>query len=559
MPGSAYEALRYWRMATYNIIDLFAGPGGLGEGFSAFSEQGGHHPFEIGLSIEKDIFAHRTLVLRSFHRWFVHNNQDVPKEYYDYMSSPNIGRDWLFKKYPKAASVAEHEAQQITLGQTPSEDVDKKIKAAIDGQPNWVLIGGPPCQAYSLVGRSRILGRKKNDLLAAVDLNGMNDMQRSEQLKIAKDRATREFSKDARHTLYREYLRIIAKHAPAVFVMENVRGILSSRINDQLIFPQILKDLKHPYGVAHEYWANKHFADNKYSVYSLVTGRQPDNTSLADFLIKSENYGIPQSRHRVILLGIRNDLVATRNSQPESLTKSDYSLTVKDVLEYLPKLRSGVSDGKDSLEHWNEVLQGAREADWLYEVSQEVRGRIYELLDEIDGVSFPRHSNVKGGYLKDQRLVEWFNDLKLSSLSNHEARGHMSSDLHRYLFATAFCETMRKTPKLEDFPPSLLPEHRNVVLTNIKNTHFSDRFRVQSWEHPSTTVTCHISKDGHYFIHPDPLQCRSLTVREAARLQTFPDNYFFEGPRTEQYKQVGNAVPPLLARQIAKIVYGVLK
>jgi DNA (cytosine-5)-methyltransferase 1 len=546
-------------MPRIPIIDLFAGPGGLGEGFSNYVEVDGNHPFKIGLSIEKDPFAQQTLSLRAFYRWFVYNNLNVPKEYYDYLSSSYIARDVLFKKYPDAAIAAEREAQQITLGDTPPELVDKKIKAVIGGQSKWLLIGGPPCQAYSLVGRSRILGQKKNILLADLDLGGMNVTQLFEQHNIAKDRALKDFSTDARHTLYREYLRIIAKHAPSVFVMENVRGILSSKVNNQLIFPQILKDLKHPYGVAHEYWPNKHFADNRYFVFSLVTGRQPDEASPADFLIKSENYGIPQSRHRVILLGIRSDLVVTRNIQPESLNKSNFSFTVKDVLEDLPKLRSGVSDGWDSLEHWLVVLQNAKKATWFTEVIPEVRSRIQLLLDEIERLSFPRQSNAKGSYLKDQRLVQWFNDPELSSLPNHEARSHMSSDLHRYLFATAFCEIKSKTPKLEDFPPSLLPDHRNVVLADVKSTQFSDRFRVQLWGMPSTTVTSHISKDGHYFIHPDPLQCRSLTVREAARLQTFPDNYFFEGSRTEQFKQVGNAVPPLLARHIAEIVYGVLK
>ena len=165
---------------------------------------------------------------------------------------------------------------------------------------------------------------------------------------------------------------------------------------------------------------------------------------------------------------------------------------------------------------------------------------------------------------KNPEVLQWISDERLGGVVGHETRGHMAADLARYLFCSAYAQNTneRNSPKLEDWPSAeLLPDHSNVISNTddrgeIKvtaETH-SDRFRVQLWDRPSTTVVSHISKDGHYYIHPDPVQCRSLTVREAARLQTFPENYFFAGGRTAQYHQVGNAVPPFLAKQIAESI-----
>ena len=147
-----------------------------------------------------------------------------------------------------------------------------------------------------------------------------------------------------------------------------------------------------------------------------------------------------------------------------------------------------------------------------------------------------------------------------------EALKNVSFAVESGEFVAIMGELKKHSPQLKDFPDDLLPKHNNVIKKADKDVEkasseqkFADRFKVQVWDIPSSTITSHISKDGHYFIHPDPLQCRSLTVREAARLQTFPDNYFFEGNRTQQYHQVGNAVPPFLAHQLSCIVFDVFE
>jgi DNA (cytosine-5)-methyltransferase 1 len=266
------------------IIDLFAGPGGLGEGFSSFNE-GGKYPFRISLSVEMEHSAWKTLRLRSFVRQFTQNNKPIPNEYFTYLAG-NLGtnpEEILFKKFEKQASAANEEALQLKLGDDHDNQVIfDKIKSRLGNDKNWVLIGGPPCQAFSLMGRARNKGKE----------NYVPE-------------------EDHRHFLYQEYLKIIEEFSPAVFVMENVKGILSSKINGELIFNKIKEDLENPSKAL-----NKP-AGATYRIFSLVSNNHKSSQDPHDFIIKSEDYGIPQARHRVILLGVRNDI----SNIPKKLNK----------------------------------------------------------------------------------------------------------------------------------------------------------------------------------------------------------------------------------------------
>ena len=216
------------------IIDLFAGPGGLGEGFSRFPKEKKMKAFRIAVSIEKDPYAHKTLTLRSFFRQFPEG--EAPENYYEYLRGESTQKE-LFDAYPKQAKAAQNAAQLRTLGAPPAEgeeEITKVVGDKIKGHDKWILIGGPPCQAYSLAGRSRMLG--------LVQQKG----ESSSAFSKRKRKNAEKFEGDHRHMLYREYLKIIADHSPPVFVMENVKGILSARLNGKLIFPQILEDLGNP-------------------------------------------------------------------------------------------------------------------------------------------------------------------------------------------------------------------------------------------------------------------------------------------------------------------------
>jgi DNA (cytosine-5)-methyltransferase 1 len=509
---------------TFKLIDLFAGPGGLGEGFASLNDG---KTFKIAVSAEMEASAHKTLTLRSlFRNLKINGDKKGLQSYYDYCNDANAEHPQ--GALPSAWNLASKEARQLTLGQPDHNAELNKILAdeKLRG-PGVIVIGGPPCQAYSLMGR-------------------------------AKNRGTAGYvaENDQRHYLYKEYLRILEKVKPIAFVMENVKGILSSEVGGRQVFHDILHDLTAP---------SKAISGRngiRYTIHSLVVptifrhGDDPSAIDAHDFIVRAEEFGLPQARHRVILLGIREEL---KYDGKRLLSKAP-ALHVDDAIKELPALRSKLSRD-DSADEWQKVVfqQGKALAADARKHGDIAMSRYLETAaksvgDKLDPGS-QRCTKLKYGP-ESNAYLKWVRDPKLEVWLNHQARSHMNSDLGRYFYAAAFANANNRSPKghLEFALENLAPAH-----ANWKTGKFADRFRVQRYGAPSTTVTSHISKDGHYFIHPDPVQCRSLTAREAARLQTFPDNYFFQGNRTQQYHQVGNAVPPFLAHQIADLVDKVLK
>lgn len=503
--------------ATFGIVDLFAGPGGLGEGFAALDERG-HAPFRIGISIEKEASAHRTLTLRAFLREYQARHSTLPDQFIDFHAGLIPEPDWLGVD-AEAWRHAVREARALELGTiAAARTIDAAIKKLRNGHDDTILIGGPPCQAYSLVGRAR-----------------------------AKGNATYVPEDDQRHYLFREYIRVLDRLRPAAFVMENVKGMLSSTVESRLVFEMLMEDLS-SLGKRRSHHYELRAIRVAEGRASLQEAEQP-----SDFVVRAEEFGVPQRRHRVIIVGIRSDLAAKASRAEIGI--SGMGRTVNDAIGAMPVLRSGISRGQDDASAWQqEIAKAAKRLAAIYKGKRSaslrdeflsVAARIKEVSPNLRAISC-----LPEGYgASNDELLRWIERPELRAIAQHETRGHMVSDLGRYLFAAVFGAVRGYSPKAADFPLALSPAHRNW-----HSGVFNDRFRVQLANEASTTVTSHISKDGHYFIHPDPMQCRSLTVREAARLQTFPDDYLFLGNRTQQYVQVGNAVPPFLARQIAALI-----
>ena len=462
------------------------------------------------MSIERDPQAHQTLRLRSYLRKILKPDGSLPQAYLQYMVNHDNKTFERLKDYrPDFWTAACREALCATLVEGDDNLVNEAARRLIELGNDYtneplVLIGGPPCQAYSLVGRSR---RAHDD----------------------------NFDKDVKHTLYKCYLSFIKTLKPDIFIMENVKGLLSAKHQGEGVFSRILNDMD----------------EAGYEIRSLVTDSAK---APKDYVVEAEQYGIPQMRHRVILLGVKKHSgIKTATLCPRE------AITLKTALAGIPKIRSGFSKRNPD---WQDI-------NWAQYINSAARRlkhneKCAELIATLDEVISSRPPKRMAKYRVDSTsgiYDTWYRVRfkKSKALANHVARTHLAKDLDRYLFCSVFAAIHNAPARLEDFPDQLLPNHKNVQrnLQAVKNGseyEFNDRFRVQMESLPSTTITSHIAKDGHYYIHPDPTQCRSLTVREAARLQTFPDDYLFEGNRTSQYTQVGNAVPPLLAQQIASVV-----
>lgn len=409
---------------SYNFIDLFAGAGGLTEGFL----QAGFKPVA---HVEMNEFAAKTLETRSAYYYLKGANRlDIYKKYL----TGKISRDEFIKQIP--ASII-----KTIINETMSDETLPAIFKTIDGIMKIrgisnidVIVGGPPCQAYSLVGRAQ-----------------------SSHMEVP-------MNEDPRNYLYKMYARFLKRYQPRMFVFENVIGIESA--NGGVTWKNIQSYLKRV-------------------GYEIECREQNAHT-----------FGVLQNRRRMIIVGW---LKKSGLNYPNFLEIKPNAV-VNDLFTDLPKLQPGESSNK--------------------------------------------YAKAKASrYVADYGIRT-----KDDVLTLHNCRPNLERDINIYIRAIKLWNDGHKRLKYNDLPEEL-KTHKN------RNS-FIDRFKVvEGDESCCHTILAHLSKDGHYFIHPDIKQHRSITVREAARIQSFPDSYFFEGPRTSQFVQIGNAVPPMMAKGIAMGIF----
>lgn len=406
-------------------LDLFAGGGGLSEGFI----RAGFTPVA---HVEINRAAANTLRTRAAYHWL--NKKGKTNKYISYIKG-DISRSDLYGAVPEKTISSVINAE---IGQENLLYIFARIDSLLNGKKLDLIVGGPPCQAYSLVGRSRDKNRMKGD---------------------------------KRNYLYTFYAEFLKRYNPRYFVFENVTGLLSAKDQDGTLYFDKMRVLFREVGYETEYK-----------------------------MLSANEYGVLQKRKRIILVGKNGNKTGF---YPEPL-KWQTDAKVDEVLQNLPFLRAGSGSVKPC-----------------------------------------NLSEYKGEYLHQAGILS-----EEIPVTFHIARPHTEQDKEIYRIAVEKWNKKRERLNYNDLPEKL-KSHRN------RNS-FTDRFKVVAGDlHFSHTVVAHISRDGHYYIHPDLNQNRSLTPREVARLQTFPDDYFFESisdeaARTSAYRQIGNAVPVLLAEKIAE-------
>jgi len=403
-------------MKNLNFIDLFSGAGGLSEGFI----KAGFNPIA---HVEIDKKACDTLETRLVYHKLKKENK--VQFYYDYISQKTTRVDFLKKHGNNEIS---NSVINIPIGGENNKIIFNKIDNLIGSRQIDLIVGGPPCQAYSLVGRARDKNKMQND---------------------------------PRNFLYKEYGKFLKKYQPKVFVFENVMGLIT---------------------------ADKGSYFKNMQAYFKRIGFELDYT-----VQKSEHFGVLQKRRRIILIGWQKGL----DFKYPKFTKTDINYTIEDLLSDLKYLKPGEQ---------NLVTKYASNTTEYLEK--------FEIRNGIDFVT------------------------------QHIARPHNERDLN--IYKIAINKWLNKSERLK-YPdlPSKLKTHKN-------EKSFVDRYKVVDINGLSHTMVAHIAKDGHHYIYPSSKQVRSLSVREAARIQSFPDDFFFEGGRSAAFRQIGNAVPPLMANEIAK-------
>jgi DNA (cytosine-5)-methyltransferase 1 len=409
--------------SSIKYIDLFAGAGGLSEGFI-------REGFHAVAHVEMDKDACDTIKTRLAYHYLAQNHKiNIYKAYLE----NEITREILWRNIPETVleSVINKEISEETLS-----SIFTRIDIQTGGHKVDLIIGGPPCQAYSLVGRSRDPNRMKGD---------------------------------KRNFLFRYYADFLIKYKPKFFVFENVLGLLSA--------------------------GNKRYLNEMIQLFESIGYSVAEPT-----VLNAEDYGVLQKRRRVIIIGQRGE----RKFHFPELKKVENSWQVKKDLFYdLPYLKPG------------------------------------------DECNILKYTNPINEYLKAAGIR---NGIEI--VTQHITRNHNTRDLEIYSIAIDKWVNKKTRLKYSDLPVRL-QTHNNTEA-------FLDRYKVVDPEGHSHTMVAHISKDGHYYIYPDLKQIRSISLREAARIQSFPDDYFFEGGRTAAFKQIGNAVPPLMAKAIANKIFDLI-